>query len=414
MLLTNVWYIAEASENVTDKPVKVTMLGREFVLFRDGAGKAVCLSNTCCHRGASLAQGRCQPDGTVSCPFHGWRYDASGRCTLIPSAADPGAGIPANARVDSYPTQERHGYIWAFLGDRVEEAHPVFDMPEDSDPAFRRVSFTDTWKTNVHWMKMVDLDQVHLHIVHGIPLNEENPSRPSAHSVEWLPTGFRTHLVSQPPPRGGSWAQLRQERTKVNSYLTFYLPGFTLYGKVEIGMPGSNFVNVFYSMSTPVDEENTRLFLVAFRNFMLEPDKDKDHLERNLRNVYQDKAIAEGHRPRRRLRPRYPWPRAPGRPGPSPPRSSPATASGRRSRPPSSPCSMPWAPPSTGTASREASRRCAGTATRCRPRCSRRSGVPASPSRGRWRRRWVAASAPSTSGCARSLASTPTCARCAR
>jgi hypothetical protein len=64
-------------------------------------------------------------------------------------------------------------------------------------------------------------------------------------------------------------------------------------------MPGSNFVNVFYSMSTPIDEENTRLFLVAFRNFMLEPEKDKDHLDRNLRNVYQDKAIAEGHRPRR-------------------------------------------------------------------------------------------------------------------
>ena len=83
-------------------------------------------------------------------------------------------------------------------------------MPEDSDPAFRRVSFTDTWKTNVHWMKMVDLDQVHLHIVHGIPLNEENPSRPSEHSVEWLENGFRTHLVSRPPPpaaaTAGTWA----------------------------------------------------------------------------------------------------------------------------------------------------------------------------------------------------------------
>ena len=143
---------------------------------------------------------------------------------------------------------------------------------------------------------MVDLDQVHLHIVHGIPLNEENPSRPSAHSVETLENGFRTHLVSRPPPRGGSWAQLRQERAEVNSYLTFYVPGFTLYGKVEIA---KGFSNVFYSMSTPIDEENTKLYLIAFRNFMLEPDKDKDHLDRNLRNVYQDKAIAENHFPKR-------------------------------------------------------------------------------------------------------------------
>lgn len=299
MLMTNVWYVAEWSENLTDRPVKAKMLGREFVLFRDAAGKAVCLSNTCCHRGASLAQGKCQPDGTVSCPFHGWQFNAEGRCTRIPSAADPNGPIPAAARVDSYPTQEKHGLVWVFLGDRPEEAHPLFDMPEDVDPAWRRVSFSDTWKTNVHWMKMVDLDQVHLHIVHGIPLNEDNPSRPSAHSVEWLPNGFRTHLVSRPPPRGGAWAAVRQERTEVNSYLTFYVPGFTLYGRVEIGMPGSGFCNVFYSMSTPVDEENTKLYLLAFRNFMLDPDKDKDHLDRNLRNVYQDKAIAEGHQPRR-------------------------------------------------------------------------------------------------------------------
>ncbi len=296
MLLTNIWYIAEWSENVTDKPVKSRMLGRDFVLFRDPGGVVHCLSNTCCHRGASLSQGKCQEDGTVSCPFHGWRFDGKGRCTNIPSAANPTGDIPAAAKVDSYPTQEKHGLIWVFLGDRPEEAHPLFDMPEDTDPAWRRVTFSDTWKANLHWMKMVDLDQVHLHIVHGIPLNEENPSRPSAHSVEVLPNGFRTHLVSRPPPRGGSWGALRQERMEINSYLTFYVPGFTLYGKVEIA---KGFCNVFYSMSTPVDEENTKLYLVAFRNFMLGPDKDKDHLDRNLRNVYQDKAIAEGHFPKR-------------------------------------------------------------------------------------------------------------------
>lgn len=296
MLLTNIWYIAEWSENVTDKPVKSRMLGRDFVLFRDPAGVVHCLSNTCCHRGASLSQGKCQDDGTVSCPFHGWRFNAEGRCTTIPSAAEPGRHIPPAARVDSYPTQEKNGLVWVFLGDQPGEAHPLFDMPEDTDPAWRRVTFSDTWKANLHWMKMVDLDQVHLHIVHGIPLNEENPSRPSAHAVETLANGFRTHLVSRPPPRGGSWGALRQERMEINSYLTFYVPGFTLYGKVEIA---KGFSNVFYSMSTPIDEENTKLYLVAFRNFMLEPDKDKDHLDRNLRNVYQDKAIAEGHFPKR-------------------------------------------------------------------------------------------------------------------
>lgn len=299
MLFANIWYIAEWSENVGDQPLKVKMLGREFVLFRDLAGRAICLSNTCCHRGASLAQGKRQDDGTISCVFHGWRFDGSGRCTCIPSQARPEADVPVTARVDSYPVQERHGLVWVFLGEHPEDAHALFDMPEDKDPAWRRVTFSDTWKTNVHWAKMVDLDQVHLHVVHGIALNEDNPSRPSEHSVEWLPNGFRTHLVSRPPPPSGSWATMRQQRTEVNSYLTFYVPGFTLYGKVQIGMPGTGFCNVFYSMSTPIDEENTRMYLIAFRNFMLEEGRDKDHLQRNLRNVYQDKAIAEALQPRR-------------------------------------------------------------------------------------------------------------------
>lgn len=299
MLFANIWYVAECSENLTDQPVKVRMLGRDFVLFREPDGTAVCLSNTCCHRGASLAQGKCHEDGTLACPFHGWRYNREGRVTRIPSAANPEGDIPKAAKIDSYPVQEKHGFIWVFLGDRPEEAHAIFDMPESTDPAWRRVSFADTWKANLHWAKMVDLDQVHLHIVHGIPLNEDNPSRPSEHSVEWLDNGFRTHLVSHPPPRGGAWAQMRTERTSVNSYLTFYLPGFTLYGRIQIGAPGSGFGNNFYSISTPIDEETTKMYLVAFRNFLLEPEKDKDHLDRNLRNVYQDKAIAENHFPKR-------------------------------------------------------------------------------------------------------------------
>lgn len=299
MLFTNVWYVAEFSENLTDAPLKVRMLGRDFVLYRDTRGQAHCLSNVCCHRGASLAQGKCHDDDTLACPFHGWRFDGEGQCTRVPSAAQPELDIPAMARVDAYPTLEKYGLIWVFLGDDPDAAHPLFPMPEFENPKWRMVTFQDTWKAHLHVAKWVDLDQVHLHIVHGIPLNEENPSRPAEHQVDWTERGFDTMLVSRPPPRKGAWSAVRQERAEAHSYLSFYVPGFTLYGRIDIGAAGAGFVNAFYSMGTPVDEENTRVFLLAFRNFMLEPEKDKDHLNRNLRNVYQDKAIAEGHTPRR-------------------------------------------------------------------------------------------------------------------
>ena len=77
MMYTNVWYVAESSENISDTPVLVRMLGRDFVLFRDPDGRPVCLSNVCPHRGSSLARGKCEA-GTISCPFHGWQFNRDG------------------------------------------------------------------------------------------------------------------------------------------------------------------------------------------------------------------------------------------------------------------------------------------------------------------------------------------------
>ena len=57
MLFKNVWYVAEFSSALTDQPLKVRMLGRDFVLFRDTKGQAACLSSVCCHRGAPLSGG---------------------------------------------------------------------------------------------------------------------------------------------------------------------------------------------------------------------------------------------------------------------------------------------------------------------------------------------------------------------
>lgn len=299
MLFKNIWYVAEFSENLSDKPRHVRMLGRDFVLFRDAEGRAACLSDTCPHRGARLARGKCHEDGTVACPFHGWRFDSTGRCTRIPSQADPSADIPPGAKVDAYPTQEKYGFIWVFLGDDLEQAVPLYDIPEYDNPAWRMVSFEDVWACNLHWSKMTDLDHVHLPIVHGIEFGGENPVRPPDHQIETTPYGFKTRIVSRPTVTKGNWQKLRSERSEVVSRLEFRLPGFTLRGKVDIGGAGSGWQNCFYEISTPIDEETTQMRWLFFRSFMLEPENDKEHLKRNLRNIFQDKANGESFLPKR-------------------------------------------------------------------------------------------------------------------
>jgi len=76
----------------------------------------------CIHRCASLADGWVSGDRVV-CPYHGWEFGADGACTNIP-ALGPDTRIPKRVRVDSYPTMEKYGWVWAFLGDLPENERP--------------------------------------------------------------------------------------------------------------------------------------------------------------------------------------------------------------------------------------------------------------------------------------------------
>ncbi|MEZ5565912.1 MAG: aromatic ring-hydroxylating dioxygenase subunit alpha [Gammaproteobacteria bacterium] len=294
----NTWYVAARQSELSERPHAVRMLGRDFVLFRNAAGHVVCLSSVCPHRGANLALGCCHSDGTLACPFHGWRFNADGACTAIPSNAVP-TDIPARARVDSYPVIERHGLIWVMLGDDPDSALPLYEMPEFDDASYRSVLYDDIWKANVHWTKMVNLDHVHLPIVHGTSFGGDNPVRPPDHQVEQLVNGFHTQIHVQPARPKGAWQNVREAGRGVVSKLSYFVPGFTLRGDIEIGGAGSGTRIVFYETSTPVDDETTHMRWIFFRNFMTGPENDAEHLKRNLKNVGEDKIMAEAMQPRR-------------------------------------------------------------------------------------------------------------------
>ena len=75
-MFINFWYVAEQSENLTEKPIRKKMLGQHFVLFRDESGKARCLSDVCIHRGGSLSAGKLAGN-CIQCPYHGWHFDGN-------------------------------------------------------------------------------------------------------------------------------------------------------------------------------------------------------------------------------------------------------------------------------------------------------------------------------------------------
>ena len=113
-----------------------TLLGEAVVVWRTGDGRAHAMRDLCIHRGTALSLGWVADDCLV-CPYHAWRYDASGACVRIPQSAT--ATIPAKARTPVYRCQERYGLIWVCLAEG-EPAYPLPEVPELESGAWKVVN----------------------------------------------------------------------------------------------------------------------------------------------------------------------------------------------------------------------------------------------------------------------------------
>jgi phenylpropionate dioxygenase-like ring-hydroxylating dioxygenase large terminal subunit len=104
----------------TDRPNAITLLGIPLVVWLDkttaattiagasngpenaassssGRGTWRVFRDACPHRLAPLSEGRMEADGSLSCSYHGWRFDGSGACRRIPQAVDAAAEAAACA-----------------------------------------------------------------------------------------------------------------------------------------------------------------------------------------------------------------------------------------------------------------------------------------------------------------------------
>ena len=204
-MLINNWYVAEdSSAVVADKPLRVRMLGFDFVLFRDAAGTAHCLSDVCCHRGGALGDGNvvttASGDVCVACPYHGWQFDTTGACVHIPALGAERA-IPRRARIDVYPTVEKYGWIWVFLGDLPAHERPQIPdlFPEFDDPSWRKLPYRFEAKCN--WMRMEEnsLDTAHTNFVHKAFGSRRDPKL-ETFPITPTPWGAKVARTKPAPP----------------------------------------------------------------------------------------------------------------------------------------------------------------------------------------------------------------------
>lgn len=294
-VLINLWYVAEWSDKVGRDPVRVQMLGQKFVLFRDEAGKAHCLTDVCLHRGGSLAGGWTNGDCVV-CPYHGWRYSGDGKVAYIPSEGDDFTA-PKRARIDSYPVEERYGMVWVFLGDLPqEERFPIPPCDEFDDPEWRMLGTEFTWKAEAARVVENGIDIAHASFVHpifGKPETAQENHILEIESGEWW---GRSKNLQFPPKFKENWLRkrMRREGQPTNTHPCWYLPGLVARIRIDIN---EKMAIVMFDANTPVDEHTTRTFALQFRNFFKSPFFDAGSLKRLNKILMEDATIVEAAAP---------------------------------------------------------------------------------------------------------------------
>lgn len=128
--LFSCWHPIAYGYEVTDKPKSTKLLGEHLVIWRTGDGVAHVMQDLCIHRGTALSLGWTS-DTEIVCPYHSWRYESGGKCTLIPQQES--TNIPNKARVKTYQSIERYGLIWANLRDEARYELPEIPEFESGD-----------------------------------------------------------------------------------------------------------------------------------------------------------------------------------------------------------------------------------------------------------------------------------------
>lgn len=259
-MIRNQWYVVLESDEVKSRPIGVTRLGEKMVFWRDGSRNVQAAVDRCPHRGVALSAGKVR-EGQLQCPFHGFEFNASGNCVLIPANGRNGV-IPNAMQLKPYPTYEAHGLIWLWWGDGPSPEQPVPDFFDNLDDSYFYGSARDLWAA--HYSRVIEnqLDVVHLPFIHAGTIGRGNRTLVDGPVVEWKTERmFYTYVFNriddgQPPRRSSELSP----KDSSSVHLEFIFPNLWqnyISEKVRI-----------LAAFVPVDEGHTLLYLRFYQKFM--------------------------------------------------------------------------------------------------------------------------------------------------
>jgi phenylpropionate dioxygenase-like ring-hydroxylating dioxygenase large terminal subunit len=295
----NAWYAVAWDHEATAKaPMSRTVAGKPMVLYRTQDGRPVALADACWHRLAPLSMGKLVGGDEIQCPYHGLRYNSTGRCTSMPAQQT----VNPSAMVPSYPVVERYRYLWVWPGDMtLADPDLIPDMTQMTSPEW--AGDGETIHAGCNYQLILDnlMDLTHEEFVHGASLGQEELSQSSFHTkleedgsvsvTRWMidvapPPFWKKNLADRFPDYEGN-----VDRWQIIHY---YAPS-TINIDVGVAKTGtgapegdrSQGVNGYVMNTiTPETDRTSHYFWAFMRNYRLESQTITTQLRNGVHGVF--------------------------------------------------------------------------------------------------------------------------------
>lgn len=302
MFLKNSWYVVAWARDVADKPISIIVLEQSLVIFRDEEGGIGVLENRCPHRHVPLSLG-CVAAGGLQCGYHGMVFDRNGQCLDAPSHGS----VPPRARVRAYPSVERYGWIWAWMGDpELADDSTIPDFSKLDSPGFRAVGKTNHVLANYKLVTDNLMDLSHVGYVHQSTIGTPEFTEKGKLTSRRTEQGVRVHRIvpDVPSPPTYKMTGVLPEGKNIDRWqiIDFVAPCFVMIqvggkeagtGALEDDYDGGLNMWVMNAM-TPETENTTHYFWASVRAHALDNEQaDALFLSQVAMAFDEDKVVLE-------------------------------------------------------------------------------------------------------------------------
>ena len=285
------WYvIGTPCDFSVDKPTKITVWNKNYIVWRNEDGNYVGLDDVCPHKGASLAGGHIN-NGSVVCPYHGYEFNDNGQLEKVPGICFQPSPVQNLAKFD---VVEKHGWVYLnTFSDLVTDKKSIKETIFVEEEVLRNDSavFLDMdFNCYSRILSENSLDVMHIGFVHTFG-NKKNPAPIEIHPPRLeAPHHFKTSYMYE----AGENSMARKIFNVKDLIIEneFILPHTTI-ARVIFG----DLVSTVVTFALPISENKSKLFVKTYRNFWQNPLGDKISQDLMWQTMLQDKAIVENISP---------------------------------------------------------------------------------------------------------------------